>query len=235
MLLVGDQTPGQFGYASFGMQIIKPLHFWTVCVLDCPLCMAPILLTDAKLTVYADNGWHYSFALEARVNHLVIMGGSEVYTFLLEKEGYLPQTLRFTARELAATSMENPLSLKIPWGSNQWKVLELQPGPSEGKDAMISNLEPDRNFGDHKYFEATFLSEPVLTVMRSNRSLAWFDLNSLPKSAVIKKVTLQLHYEIPIPWDPNVFIAGPVTSPLWAGGVLQQIVEPWERTQGNLG
>lgn len=228
VLLVGDQDPGQFGYASFGMQIIKPLDFWTVCVLDCPLCMAPILLTDAKLTIFADNGWHYSFALEARVNHLIIRGGSEVYTFLLEKEGYLPQTLWFTARELAATTMENPLSLKIPWGSNQWKVLELQPGPFEGKDAMISNLEPDRNFGDHKYFEATFLSEPVLTVMRSNRSLAWFDLSPLPKSAVIKKVTLQLHYEIPIPWDPDVFITGPVTSALWAGGVLQQIVEPWE-------
>ncbi len=228
VLLVGDQAPGQFGYASFGMQIIKPLDFWTVCVLDCPLCMAPILLTDAKLTVFADNGWHYSFALEEKVNHLVIRGGSEVYLFLLEKEGYLPQTLQFTARDLAATTMENPLSLKIPWGSNQWKVLELQPGPIEGKDAMISNLEPERNFGDHKYFEATFLSEPVLTVMRSNRSLVWFDLNSLPKSAMLKKVTLQLYYEIPVPWDPEVFITGPVTSPLWAGGVLQQIVEPWE-------
>lgn len=231
VLVVGDQTPGQFGYASFGMQIIKPLQFWTVCIIDCPMCMSPTLLTTARLTVYSDNGWHYSFAIEAMVNHLIIRGGSEVYTFLLEKEGYLPQTLRFKAGELSATSKENPLVLRIPWDSNQWKILEVQPGPDDGKDAMISNLEPEKNFGDHKYFEATFLSEPVLTVMRSNRSLIWFDLNSLPKSAVIKKVTMQLHYEIPIPWDPAIFITGPVTSSLWYGAVLQQIVEPWEENK----
>ena len=228
VILVGDQLPGQFGYASFGMQIIKPLHFWTVCILDCPMCMSPTLLTTAKLTVYAGNGWQYTFKLEAAVNHLIIRGGSDIYYFLLEKEGYQSMTMRFTARELIATSKENPLVLKIPWDSNQWKTLELQPGPDDGKDAMISNLEPDKNFGDHKYFEATFLSEPVLTVMRSNRSLIWFNLNLLPKSAVIKKVTLQLYYDIPIPWDPVIFITEPVTSPLWYGGVLQQIIEPWE-------
>jgi hypothetical protein len=25
-------------------------------------------------------------------------------------------------------------------------------GPDDGKDAMISNLEPDKKFGDHKIF-----------------------------------------------------------------------------------
>ena len=34
VLAVGDQTPDQFGYASFGVQIIKPLDFWTMCVFD---------------------------------------------------------------------------------------------------------------------------------------------------------------------------------------------------------
>ena len=165
------------------------------------------------------------------INHLIIRGGSDIYYFLLEKEGYLPQKLQFTAAQLRATTKENPLVLKIPWDSNQWKTLILQPGPDDGKDAMISNLDPDKNFGDYKFFEATFISEPVLTVMRSNRSLVWFNLNSLPKSAVIKKVTLQLFYDIPIPWDSNVFITEPVTSSLWYGGVLQQIVEPWEENK----
>jgi len=228
VLLVGDNTPGQFGYASFGMQIIKPLGFWTICILDCPLCMRPTLLTTAKLTVYANNGWHYTFKLEAALNHLIIRGGSEIYYFLLEKEGYMPQKLRFTAAELRAATKENPLVLKIPWDSNQWQTLVLQPGPEDGKDAMISNLEADKNFGDHKYFEATFISEPVLTVMRSNRSLIWFNRNLLPKSAIIKKVTLQLFYDIPVPWDSAAYITEPVTSSNWFGGVLQQIVEPWE-------
>jgi hypothetical protein len=179
--------------------------------------------------VYAANRWHYTFKLEAALNHLVIRGGSDVYTFLLEKEGYMPQKLQFTARELLATTKENPLVLKIPWDSNQWKTLVLQPGPAEGKDAMISNLDAEKNFGDYKYFEATFITEPVLTVMRSNRSLIWFNLNSLPKSAIIKKVTLQLHYDLPVPFDP-VYLTDtdPSTGLARYGAVLQQIVEPWE-------
>jgi hypothetical protein len=229
VLLVGDQTPGQFGYANFGMQIIKPLAFWTICILDCPMCMSPTQLTTAKLTVYANNGWRYTFKLEPTINHLIIRGGSEIYYFVLEKEGYLPQKLQFTAKQLIETTKENPLVLIIPWESNQWNKLELQPGPDVGKDAMISNLDADKNFGGYKYFEATFISEPVLTVMRSNRSLIWFDRNSLPKSAIIRKVTLQLWYDLPVPFDP-IYITDtdPSTGLARYGGVLQQIVEPWE-------
>jgi len=228
VLLVGDQTPGQFGYANFGMQVVKPLDFWTICILDCPVCMRPTELTTAKLTVFASNGWHYTFKLEAAHNHLIIRGGSDIYYFLLEKEGFLPQKMRFTAAALRAATKENPLILKIPWDSNQWKTLVLQPGPDAGKDAMISNLDGDKNFGDYKYFETTFLSEPVLTVMRSNRSLIWFNPDSFPKSATIRKVVLQLTYDIPIPFDPSYFTNADPANALWCGAVLQQIVEPWE-------
>ena len=229
VLLVGDQTPGQFGYANFGMQVVKPLGFWTICILDCPMCMRPTELTTAKLSVFANNGWHYTFKLEAALNHLIIRGGSEVYYFLLEKEGYMPQKLRFTGAELRATTKENPLVLKIPWDSNQWQTLILQPGPAEGKDALISNLDGDKNFGDYKYFEATFITEPILTVMRSNRSLIWFNLNALPTSAVIRRVTLQLTYDLPVPFDPSYLTdIDPSTGLIRYGGVLQQIIEPWE-------
>lgn len=229
VLYVGEHTPGEFGYASFGMQIIKPLHFWTVCILEDPAGVTPVPYTTAKLTVYAPDGWHYTSKLEANVNHLIIRGGYVLYTFVLEKEGYVTLKLQFSKRELLATSYSNPLILKIPSGSGEWKMLVLQPGPDDGKDAMISNLEADKNFGDHKYFEATYLSEPVLTVMRSNRSLIWFNLNALPKSAIIKKVILHLSYDILVPFDPVIFPAG--TDPsgsAWFGAVLQQIIEPWE-------
>ena len=194
VLAVGDQTPDKFGYASFGMQIIAPLDFWTICVIDPgnPLIMAPIQLTEAKLTVNTPNGWHYTFKLIAGLNHLVIRGGSEVYYFLLEKEGYLPQKMQFTAKELLATSQESPLMLKIPWDSYAYKTLILQPGPDLGKDAMVSNLEPDKNFGDYKYFEATFITEPVLTVMRSNRSMIWFDISQLPADCDNKESNIKV-------------------------------------------
>jgi hypothetical protein len=229
VLAVNGQSPDQFGYVSFGIQVVNPLEFWTMCVLDPgnPLIMAPIQLTTAKLTIYAADGWHYTFKLEAGINHLVIRGGSERYNFVLEKEGFLPQKMEFSAMDLIAATKDNPLILKISWFS-QYKTLILQPGPEKGKDAMISNLEPDKNFGDHKYFEATFLSEPILTVMRSNRSLIYFSPDSLPKSAIIRKVMLRLSYDLPIPFD-SIYIlnTGPAAGIVWYGGVLQQIVEPW--------
>ncbi len=229
VLPVDDHTPGDFGYVSFGIQIVKPLGFYAICIIDNPLSMAPTpLLTTAKLTVYAGENWHYSFRLEAALNGIIIRGGYETYLFLLEKEGYMTQRFYVTARELRAATKDNPLVLKIPWDSNQWKVMVLQPGPDRGKDAMISNLEPEKNFGGHKYFEATFISEPVLTVMRSNNSFISFNLGELPKSASIKKVVLRLSYDIPLPWDSTIYTAGADGGLVWYGGVLQQITEPWE-------
>jgi hypothetical protein len=228
VLVVGDQPPSQFGYLNFGIQIVKPLDFWVMAVLDPGDLMPPIVITTARLTVIAPDGWRYSFKLEPYPNHLVIRGGYDIYTFILEKEGYQPQKMQFTARELWATTKENPLILRIPYGPAIHKLV-LQPGPEEGKDAMISNLEPDKNFGDHRYFEATFLSEPILTVMRSNRSLIQFNLGALPKSATIRKVVLRLTYDVPIPFDSSyVLNTQPSSGIAWYGGVLQQIVEPWD-------
>lgn len=231
VLVVGDQSPAQFGYATFGVQIINPLDFYTICILDNPnpMIMAPIQMTNARVTISNNNGWIYSFNLIAGVNHLIIRGGSENYTFLLEKEGYMSQKLQFTGTQLRAATKENPLILKIPWNSQVFQILFLQPGPDTGKDAMISNLEPDKNFGAYKYFEATYMSESVLTVMRSNRSLIWFDMSSLPTSAIIKKVILKLTYDLPIPWDSTIFVSGNAGTPVIIPcGVLQQIIEPWE-------
>ena len=229
LLAVGIHTPGDFGYVSFGGGIIKPLDFYTVCIIDNPLSMAPVQPpVTANLTVFAGNSWRYTFSLRASVNHLVIRGGYEYYTFLVEKEGYPPQKFEFTARELKATTEISPLVLKIPYDSGQWKVLVLQPGPEEGKDAMISNLDPAKNFGDHRYFEATFISEPILTVMRSNESLISFDMNAVPKSATIKRVILNLWYDLPMVWDSTIFYPSGSGGIQWTGGVLQKITEPWE-------
>jgi len=234
VLPVKDQTPDKFGYASFGVQIIKPLEFWAMCVLDPgnPLIMAPIQITNARVTVYAPDGWHYTFKLEPAVNHLIIRGGYDTYTFVLEKDGYLTQRLQFAATELISATQENPLVFKIPW-SSRFKTIVLQPGPEKGKDAMISNLEPDKNFGSYKYFESTFLSESVLTVMRTNRSLIQFNLDTLPKSSVIMKVDLILTYDLPIPFDSTYCTTNtvPVAGIAWYGAVLQQIVEPWEENR----
>jgi hypothetical protein len=228
VLLVGDQAPSQFGYTTFGIQIIKPLDFYTFCILDNGLTLAPTQMATAKLTISNNAGWVYSFNLLAASNHLIIRGGATNYTFLLEKEGYPAQKLQFTAQQLLAATKEKPLVLKIPVGSTVTKILFIQPGPDKGKDAMISNTRPDMNFGAFRYFEASYLpSENALTVMDSKRSLIFFDLSALPKPSVINKVILKLTYDLPLPWDSTIFFS----STIKPYGVIQQVVEPWEENQ----
>jgi hypothetical protein len=228
VLAVGDSTPDKFGYAAFGMKVIEPLVFWAVCYLEYPVTAAPLQLIEARLNISTTSGWFYSCRLAAAVNQITIRGGSEIYNFVLEKDGYQSQKLQFTAAQLKATTKDKPLSLKIA-STSQYKVVVLQPGPDKGKDAMISNLNPEKNFGEHKYFEATFLSEPVLTVMRSNRSLIFFNLDTIPKTAVIKKVVLTLYYDTPVPFDSSYLLTtNPSTAVNWYGAVLQQVIEPWE-------
>jgi hypothetical protein len=229
VLVVGDQAPSQFGYATFGIQIIKPLEFYTYCILDNPLSMtAALQMTEAKLTISNNNGWIYSFNLAPSLNRLIIRGGSENYTFLLVKTGYTPIKMQFTGVQLLAATKEKPLVLKIPVGTTTTQIIYLQPGPGDGKDAMISNLEPDKNFGGHKYFEATYMTESMLTVMRLNRSLIFFNLGALPQGAVIKKVVLKLFYDIPVPWDSTIFVPAGTVIASKPAGVFQQVVEPWD-------
>jgi hypothetical protein len=66
--------------------------------------------------------------------------------------------------------------------------------------------------------------------MRSNRSLIAFNLDTIPKSAVIRRVVLNLSYDLPIPFDTSYINmnAGPSAGAAWFGGVLQQVVEPWD-------
>lgn len=228
VLVVGDQAPSQFGYATFGIQIVKPLDFYTFCILDNGLTLAPTQMTTAKLTISNNAGWIYSFKLTAAINHLIIRGGASNYAFLLEKEGYASLKLQFTAQQLLAATKENPLAIRIPLVSTVTKILFLQPGPDKGKDAMISNTRPDMNFGAFRYFEASFLpSENALTVMETKRSLIFFDLSALPKPSVINKVILKLTYDIPLPWDSTIFFS----SMIKPYGVIQQVIEPWEENQ----
>jgi hypothetical protein len=227
VLAVGDQTPDKFGYVSFGVQVVKPLTFWGGAVIDNPMIMAPFpLWTEANLTITAKDGWHYTFKLAAGVNQIIIRGGSDKYLFLLEKEGFLPQKFEFTAAQLLERTKESPLYLKIPYDAVPYQTFVLQPGPDAGKDAMVSNLEPEKNFGAHKFFEATFQSEPVLTVMRLNRSLIEFRFPQTFAPIFIKKVILRLSYEVPLPWDSTIFVGTSASN--FIGGVLQQVVEPWE-------
>ncbi len=230
VLPVQGDPPSEFGYSSFGFVLVKPLPFYIVAINDDPRIMAPTRFTDAKLTVYHPDGWKHSFRMLAQINRLIIRGGAKNYKFLVEKEGFKPVEMEVSAEKLMKTSKEEPLIIRF--GSGSHYVLRLRPDPEMGFDAMISNLEPDKNFGKHPFFEATYMTDDSpLAVMRENRSLIRFSPSGLPKSAIIQKVTLSLFYDIPIPWNgylkDSLFVdaAGNV---VYCAGVLEQIIEPWQ-------
>ena len=222
VLGVNGAQPSDFGYAEFGMQIVNPLPVFVLAMLNNPMVMAPTQITDATLLVSAGNEWSHTFQLERKVNRIEVKKGFRQYTLEVMKDGYEPAKYMFSEEDLHLSSPENPIVLNIPWPPLD--TLTLQPGPEKGKDAMISDLDPDTNFGNWPYFEASYLSESPLTVMRTNSSLIWFDLNAVPKSATIKRVLLTLHFEKPL-WDSVVY---PAPTDVWYGAVFQKFTGPWE-------
>lgn len=238
VLPVYQEPPEEFGYVSFSYSIVKPLDFFIAVYIKNPVIMPPVEYTDAKLTVKVDSLWWHHFKLNPIVNKVTIRDGYRCYLLIIEKEGYNPVRLMVPREELAKTTPENPLLVGIP--SDFLHLLILQPGPEEGKDAMINRNFPDKNFGDHIFFEAinnqpwisTNIDCPLLT-----RSLIQWDLNRLPKSATIQKAIMTLYY-------PNIWVDPVITDsvkniyPAWIDSsdfpdrhpcaVLQRIVAPWE-------
>lgn len=224
VLPVGNSNPGEFGYASFSFNVVRPILAYVMAVDDNPLYMRPSVVIPAEMTLYAKDGWSYSYKLRAGVNKILVKSGYEIFKVIVKNPDYPPYEGEIRAKELMNSSEDNPVIFNL--ANNQPMRLVLQPGADRGKDAMITDLNPERNFGNHPYFEASFITEDVLTVMRTKSSLIQFNLNELPKSARIQKVLLTLAFENMI-WDT-----------LWEGLdnymiidqqlVLQQIVEPWE-------
>ena len=225
VLVVLDYPPSDFGYAAFGFQIVNPIVAYVMAMDDNPLYMRPSAIIPAMMTIITPDGRVAKYNLKPRVNRVLIKPGYEVYQVIVENPNFPPLKMRVEAKQFIETTPENPLIFNLSGG--EYITVEIQPGPENGKDAMITDLNPEKNFGDHHFFEASFLTEPVLTVMRTRRSLIHFNLNEIPKSARIENVRLVLHFEVPI-WD-SLYEMGRDEYMLWNDTlVLQQIVEPWE-------
>jgi hypothetical protein len=236
VLPVFEEPPEEFGYVTFSYSVVNPLDFFIGVYINNPYTMPPIMLTDAKLTVRVDSLWWHSFELEPIVNKVTIRDGYRYYLLVIEKEGFNPVRLKVLREELAKTTPDNPLMVGIP--SDSLHLLVLQPGPEEGKDAMISKSLPENNFGDYPFFEAIAI-EPWRSDIQNQltRSLIRWDLNQLPKSATIRKAIMTLYY--PDNWvDPVINDTikygniGGVDSTIipesYPCAVLQRIVSPWE-------
>jgi hypothetical protein len=227
VLVVNENSSEDFGYASFGFQMVKPMTVYMMAINDNPQLMVPTRVMEAQIQVSTENDWSHTFLMDASVNEVILRGGSKYYSILANAEGFDPIKIRVSAEELMASSKENPFLIKF--GNMPYAKMMFQPGPEDGKDATITDLNPEKNFGDDLFFEATFKSEPQLAVMRTKNGLVQYNLDNIPKSARIEKVILRLNLMETPEWDSaQYFVDNTEPDFAWFGVVLQQVIEPWD-------
>lgn len=222
VLAVHDDPPEEFGYVSFGYTVVRIVDLFIAAYIDNPEIMAPMTFTEAELHIRIDSVWSYRFKLQAKINKIVLPKINERYMLTIIKEGYHPVEYIMSVKEIEETSEENPLL--VPLKSISEHILILKPGPEKGIDATIFMSRPDENFGKHPYFEAA-MSPPYVVYDHKevSRSLIRFDMNDLPKSAIIQGVNLTLFYRTPFFYDsvPNELMTDFIA-------VFQRIIKPWE-------
>jgi hypothetical protein len=238
VLVVNNEPPEAFGYATFGYHLVRTLDFFVAVYIDDPRIMAPTRFTYAKLTVTIDSVWRHSFQLEAKVNRVTVRDSHWDYILVVHKEGFAPKMLKVSREELLNTSLEKPLIIALP--VEDLHLLVLQPGPEEGKDAMISRSLPQENFGKFPFFEATSVSPVTSDIQHKlTRSLIEFDLSQLPHNATVRKAMLTLYYPQYNYTDtvyPIQSMTGSQTGtdtlttpwPVDYLAVLQKIISPWQ-------
>jgi hypothetical protein len=226
VLKVGDSEPGDFGYVAFGFNVVDPIVAYVVAIDENPLAYRPSSMVPAHMMIFTPDGRSFEYKLEAKVNRILIKPGYRVYHVLVENPEFHILEMEIAADAFRNSSPENPLIFRL--GETPHNTVTIQPGPQDGKDAMITDLNYNENFGDYEYFEASFMTEPVLTVMRTRRSLIHFDLTDIiPDWTRIERVTLVLQFETPI-WD-SLYQSELDDFMLWDGQlVFRQIVEPWD-------
>jgi hypothetical protein len=221
VLPVDNTTPPEaFGYISFGFNVVHTLEFFIAAYIDDPRIMAPTMPTAAMLTVRISTGWSHSFKLEPKINRITVPLVREKYMLIVRKEGFQPQILEKSYKELLEATREHPILVPL----KKEHIVILRPGPEKGKDATIFLSKPDQNFGIHPYFEAA--SSPPYVIhdhVEASRSLIMFNLKELPKNARIGKAFLSLYYKTPYFYEG---IDERYMSENLA--VFQKIITPWE-------
>lgn len=221
----GNANPEDFGYASFQINIVNTITLYSSVRYYNPLSMSihPYVNTSAIVNIQSKE-WSHCYIFDSGLNRILIrdLGGDYLFRVMTSDNDSILFT--FSADELKNTSATNPLYLDIDNSNTQLKTLEIQPAPREGKDATITDLEPYSNYGNEPIWHCQFMTEDILTVMRTTRSMIYFNLNVLPKSARIKKVYLNLFITN---WNNLPKLDETGNQLISWGAVLRQITESW--------
>lgn len=100
VIAVGDKAPEAFGYASFGIEVVRPLAISVFVERE-----GKLVLTEAAGSIYAggDQQPVQEFQLDDKVNYIPFKGtGSGEHTLVIRKGGYASRSVTFTYDDLGA-------------------------------------------------------------------------------------------------------------------------------------
>ena len=129
------------------------------------------------------------------------------------------ETVIVTAND---TTYLNPL---LTYASTQYTT--LQPGPTEGKDALVSSLFPDTNYGNDAIIDAGNTTTAVV------RSYIKFNLSSVPGNARVIDADLKLYQSGTYGFDDFVVALYNVTSD-WDESTIDWDPQPTSSTEPEI-
>lgn len=224
VLSVEDNTPEDFGYTTFGFDIVDIFDFLLgVFVFD--ESTGNFELTDANLLVIGDSyDTLYHDDLSAVTNQVTLNSGYSDYNLTITKNGYNTYQNSFSEDSLSQHySTAGPLTIILSTGSTN--SLVLQPGPDEGIDAFIEqwplNNYSNRNFGTHPEFQASAWTAQGIPC--TVRNLINFDLTSIPAGSAVTNAKLYLY-------SVSNTVNGPGHSTLSGPNecVIQRVTDSWD-------
>jgi hypothetical protein len=133
VLEVGDTAPEFFGYASFGIEVVKPLAISVFIEQE-----GELVLTNASGLIHSGDPSQptQQFSLAGKVNYISFKGDeNESLTLVISKEGYFSKSVNFIYADLAGGAISIVLEKK--------PVLKLTSPVAQGRfrlDLLLSRV-----------------------------------------------------------------------------------------------
>ncbi|HEX3071986.1 MAG TPA: DNRLRE domain-containing protein [Ignavibacteriales bacterium] len=184
---------------------------------------------SAKVNLKTSSSGDISFSkVPSGIWHIKISAVDSKGDVLYTNEGdvtvYEGKTSKVQLTLLPATETgSGEIEIEVDWG--KYKSVAMQPGPEDGKDAVIYYAQTYENFGDDP--NMPIFSAMVNKEYNSSIALVDFDLSVVPDGAKIYKAVLYLYY------NPSALPGGGSVHKAKNDLIVQRIIGPWEEDEVN--
>ena len=178
--------PEDLGYSSLGYSIVPTVQILVSTLINDGTTTA---FAETNLLVRTDQDTIFSIVLADSINVLTLRSDYDSLDFHFTLQDSLTETLIVSQEELM-TYRTTPLT--IVFNLDTGYSIELKPGPEEGKDALLSLLNTDKNYGNSE--DIHLYGWTVSGQFVTHHILIDFDLSSLPEGSNIDRALISLYY-----------------------------------------